>query len=579
MMVDPAVAYQDYAAFNDGKDIFMKTSNGSVFAGVVWPGITAWPDFFNPGSQIYWNHHFCNYPCKDPGGFAKENDFPPKPPPVRNGSAIVLEGFPAGFQPPSQRKRQESSLGKHMVLSGRELIDPPYKIRNAAGGLSNKTLDTELVHDNGLVEYDTHNLYGMMMSSASREALLQRRPGERPLVITRSTFLGAGRHVGHWCGDNVASWAQYEISISSMLNFPSVFQTPMVGSDVCGFSGNTTETLCARWMMLGAFQSFYPNYNELGSIGQEAYRWPTVAEAARRAIDIRYHLLDYLYTAFYVQTQIGKQALKPLFYLYATDKETFGIDSQFFYGDGILVSPVTEENSTSVDVYLLDHIFYDWNGDFSPVRGSGATIRLSDIDSTTIPLHVRGGNILPLRMESANTTAAVRAKGFHILVAPGLDGQTKGSHYMDDGVSIEQPRTTFINFTYNNGSFTMSGEYDYGANVSIERISVLGVSSEPQSVNLTGLSSTFTFNGTTQVVTIDTSLPLTADARFQLPASQADRASPANNTTPPQGGSEGQGGGQSSGGSGGESSAAVARSLISIKVSAALIVVILILDM
>lgn len=58
VMVDPAVAYQDYAAFNDGRDIFMKTENGSVFAGVVWPGVTAWPDFFNPGTQTYWNEQF-----------------------------------------------------------------------------------------------------------------------------------------------------------------------------------------------------------------------------------------------------------------------------------------------------------------------------------------------------------------------------------------------------------------------------------------------------------------------------------------------------------------------------------------
>ncbi|KAJ5272341.1 hypothetical protein N7478_007466 [Penicillium angulare] len=636
MMVDPAVAYAEYPPFTQGvKDGAFLTQNGTVYQGVVWPGVTAFPDWFAPKIQEYWNNqfstffdadsgvdidalwidmneasNFCDWPCTDPAAFAVENDDPPNPPAARLSAPRPIAGFGSDFQPTcvaqvsfsvdaetylgeniyilggsptlgewdshnavamsadnypewqvtvqmpangtssyqyirresdgswiyesknrtittgdcnsgiqavsdnittssGSQKRSlhhpslpivhaksnhvlQSRDGSSMGLPGRDLIDPPYQINNTAGSISNLTIRTDLTHANGLKLYDTHNFYGSMMSSASRDAMLNRRPSVRPLVITRSTFAGAGSKVGHWTGDNNADWDHYRWTIAELQEFVALYQIPMVGSDICGYAGVTTDTLCSRWTFLGAFSPFFRDHQSNDEIPHELYRSPMVAAAARAAIDIRYRLLDYIYTAMWKQTETGVPMLSPMFFQYPFDENTVDLPSQFFWGPDILVAPVTEENSTSVSVYLPKDLFYDFYTG-APTEGQGKEVTLNGIGYDTIPLFYRGGSIVPQRISSANTTAQLREQNIEIVIAPNKAGHASGVLYLDDGDSIEQPHTSVIHFNYASKEFSMDGEFGYNVGkVVIGQITVLGdhVQRHTTNIKLTGKHST-----------------------------------------------------------------------------------------
>lgn len=248
----------------------------------------------------------------------------------------------------------------------------------------------------------------------------------------------------------------------------------MVGSDICGYDGVTTDQLCSRWLFIGAFSPFFRDHSDNSSPPHELYRTPAIAAAARAAIDIRYRLLDYAYTAFYRQTQDGTPILSPTFFMYPNDINTAHLSYQFFWGPAIMVAPVTDENSTSVNVYLPKDQFYDFYTG-APVTGTGSTVTVNNVAFTSIPLYIRAGNIIPMRIKSAKTTTALRTENFVLTVAPNAQGFANGTLYLDDGESITPSSTSDITFTYSNGQLVTSGSFGYDpGNVAITEVIVLG---------------------------------------------------------------------------------------------------------
>jgi alpha-glucosidase len=69
MMVDPPVSVNDSTSYDRGiqDDVFFKNSDGSVYLGGMWPGVTTWVDWFHPNAQDFWTAEVTSFFDADTG--------------------------------------------------------------------------------------------------------------------------------------------------------------------------------------------------------------------------------------------------------------------------------------------------------------------------------------------------------------------------------------------------------------------------------------------------------------------------------------------------------------------------------
>jgi alpha-glucosidase len=197
----------------------------------------------------------------------------------------------------------------------------------------------------------------------------------------------------------------------------------------------------------GALTPFFRNHSELGNVDQYAWSFGDVVLGhVRRALELRYRLLPYLYAAFVTASETGAPVQRPLVFDHQDDPLVRDLDDEYLLGRDLLVAPVTAPGQTARQVYLPAGEWFDWH---TSERLAGTSHVLVPTPMDRIPLFARAGAVIPMWPEAPASTGGhhPRAVELHVFVPAG-DGTHRSLLQEDDGLTTAaldgaRVRTTF----------------------------------------------------------------------------------------------------------------------------------------
>ncbi len=361
-IVDPGVKHDvsgGYPVVRDGLDrnAFIRRADGQLFVGYCWPGEALFPDFARAEVRHWWGEQHRVLLDAGVGGVWTDMNEP----------AI----FDRPFGAPGLRQS-------------------PIPLDAPQGDADESTHHAEV-----------HNLYGHLMARATWEGLQRLRPHTRPWVLTRSAFTGSQRYAVTWMGDNSSCWEHLQLSLPQLAGM-GLSGMPHAGVDIGGFYDNAHPELYARWMELGTFYPFMRCHTAIGTRAQEPWQFgPEVEAISRRAIELRYRLLPYLYTLAHLAHRTGAPIWRPLVYEFPDQPALHHVEDQIMIGPQLLVAPVCEPGAVDRLVRLPEGRWYDlWTG-----RETGGGSHVQRAPLGTIPVFVKAGAMLTLGNLRPSTAA------------------------------------------------------------------------------------------------------------------------------------------------------------------------------
>lgn len=219
------------------------------------------------------------------------------------------------------------------------------------------------------------NIYPLMYAKGFYEGL--KAEGEKDILsLVRCAWAGSQKYgVLTWSGDIHSSFRAMKEQLQAGLNM-GMAGIPWWTSDIGGFIGGDItdpafKELLMRWFAWGAFCPVFrmhgersPWYereqefingvrqltsgqdNEVWSFGEDNY------EIMKKYLFIRENLRDYVRQSMENTSRTGEPVMRPLFFDFPEDPESWKVETAYMFGRDLLVSPVTEAGVKEWKVYL-----------------------------------------------------------------------------------------------------------------------------------------------------------------------------------------------------------------------------------
>jgi alpha-D-xyloside xylohydrolase len=211
------------------------------------------------------------------------------------------------------------------------------------------------LYASGKTGFYEHNLYPLRYNKTVADVTRQ-VTGEN-IIWARSTWAGSQRYPVHWGGDAENTDSGMAATLRGGLSI-GLSGFCFWSHDIGGFVNRPPEDLYRRWTPFGMLTSHTRCH---GVSPREPWEFgQSFMDAFRRADEMKYQLMPYVYAQAKNCSEKGLPMLRALFIEYPDDPGSWLVEDEYLFGTDLLVAPLLKEKTSGRNVYLPPGAWIDY---------------------------------------------------------------------------------------------------------------------------------------------------------------------------------------------------------------------------